>query len=91
MGETFGAAVAEFSFKNKPVITCKVGCDLEHLNILKEKCFTYNSENELTNIFENFIANFDDIKNKDWNAYADYSPQNIMDKFNKVFIEPCIN
>lgn len=90
MGETFGAAVAEFSIKNKPVITCKKGYDIEHLNILKEKCFTYNNGNELTNIFENFIANFDEIKNKDWNAYADYSPQNIMDKFNEVFIKPCI-
>ena len=88
MGETFGVAVAEFSFKNKPVITCKVGRDIAHLNILKEKCFTYKSENELTNIFENFLANFDEIKKKDWNAYREYIPENIMDKFNELFIKP---
>ena len=33
MGETFGAAVSEFSIKNKPVITCR-GYEVETFTLL---------------------------------------------------------
>lgn len=89
IGETFGCAVSEFSIKNKPVITCKTG-DLAHINIMKEKCFIYSNETELYNIFKYFTTNLLDIKQKDWNAYNDYLPENIMNKFNELFINPCI-
>lgn len=89
MGETFGAAVSEFSIKNKPIITCR-GHDNAHLDILKEKAIIYNSNNteEIYNIFKNFDR--DEAKTKDWNAYYDYSPNNIMDKFNNLFIKPLL-
>ncbi len=87
MGETFGAAVSEFSIKNKPIITCK-GYDNAHLDILKDKAIIYNSNNmeEIYNIFKNFDRN--ENQNKDWNAYSDYSPEKIMDTFNETFIKP---
>tara|TARA_B100000768_G_scaffold157227_1_gene155180 strand:- start:442 stop:1404 length:963 start_codon:yes stop_codon:yes gene_type:complete len=91
MGETFGAAVSEFSIKNKPVITCKKVYDNEHLKILKDKCFLYNNQNELYDIFKMFKEDLENIKNKDWNAYCDYIPENIINKFNELFIKPCIN
>ena len=91
MGETFGAAVSEFSIKNKPVITYRKGYDNEHLRIMKNKCFTYENENEVYNIFQYFINNLGEIKTKDWNAYSMYTPENIMDKFNEIFIKPCLN
>ena len=80
MGETFGLSVAEFSIKNKPIITCPVG-DLEHIKILGNKAITYKSVKELMNIFKNikFIIN----SRSDWNAYQMYSPENIM----KIFQE----
>ena len=89
MGETFGAAVSEFSIKNKPVITCNSG-DIAHLNILKDKAIMYNQNNveELYNIFKNFDRN--ESKNKDWNAYSDYLPEKVMDVFNNTFIKPLI-
>lgn len=90
MGETFGAAVSEFSIKNKPVITCRRGGDNEHLKILKDKCFTYENASEVYNVFKKFINNLNEIKRKDWNAYREYTPENIMDKFNELFIKPCI-
>lgn len=90
MGETFGASVSEFSIKNKPVITCKNVYDNEHLKILKDKCFLYNNENELYNIFKMFKEQSENIKNADWNAYCDYTPENIINKFNELFIKPCI-
>lgn len=89
MGETFGAAVSEFSIRNKPIITC-IGSDNEHINILKDKCFIYNDPSSLYNIFKHFVSNINEIRNKDWNQYKNYTPEKIMDKFNELFIQPCL-
>lgn len=83
MGETFGLAIAEFSLKNKPIITCNCG-DLEHIKILGDKAILYNSENELINIFDNIkiIIN----SRSDWNAYKLYTPDYVMKLFdNYIF------
>jgi len=81
IGETFGLAVAEFSCSNKPVITCRIG-DVEHINILKDKALIYTNEEELLGIFSNIQ---DIIRRKDnWNAYMEFSPKNIMKKFNDM-------
>lgn len=82
MGETFGLAIAEFSIKNKPIITCPCG-DLEHIDILGDKSIQYNSKEELLSIFNNikFIIN----QKTDWNAYKLFTPQYVMSLF-KEFI-----
>lgn len=81
-GETFGLSIAEFSIKNKPVITCPCG-DLEHIKILGDNAVIYNSTEELKNIFKNIKQI---IKSRsDWNAYKSYTPENIMYKLNRVF------
>ena len=87
MGETFGNAIAEFSIKNKPVITC-VGGDNNHLLILKDKAIIYNQNNveSIYNIFKNFDKN--ESRKKDWNAYNDYLPERVMNTFNNIFIKP---
>lgn len=90
MGETFGASVSEFSIKNKPIITCSNGPDLAHIDILKDKCFKYNNSESLMNVFSLIMNDIQYIKNKDWNAYREYTPENIMDKFNELFIKPCL-
>ena len=89
MGETFGAAISEFSVCNKPVITCNSG-DRAHLNILKDKCFIYRDSFTLYNTFKHVADNISVIKTNDWNAYNDYMPENIMDQFNEAFIKPCL-
>ena len=75
MGETFGLAVAEFSIRNKPVITCPCG-DMEHIKILGDRSVQYNSKLELLDILKNFrpIA----ASRNDWNAYQFFSPENVM-------------
>jgi hypothetical protein len=82
-GETFGLSIAEFSSKNKPIITCKCG-DLEHIKILGDKAIIYNSKEDLKNIFQNIkiIIN----SRNDWNAYNLYSPNNVMELFKKIFL-----
>jgi hypothetical protein len=78
MGETFGLSIAEFSSKNKPVITCPCG-DIEHINILGDKAILYHSKEELINIFRNIR---EIIKSRDdWNAYRKYTPEYVMNLF----------
>jgi|SaaInlV_150m_DNA_4_1039716.scaffolds.fasta_scaffold00218_4 FkbM family methyltransferase len=90
MGETFGSAVAEFSIRNKPVITCNRGHDIAHLDIMKDKCFKYGDAGELYSIFNQVYSEIGEIKLKDWNAHRMYSPEKVMDTFNEVFIRPCL-
>jgi beta-1,4-mannosyl-glycoprotein beta-1,4-N-acetylglucosaminyltransferase len=82
MGETFGLSIAEFSIKNKPIITCPCG-DLEHIKILGDKALIYTSKDSLIQIFTNIK---DIIKSRyDWNAYTLYSPEYVMSLFKNIF------
>lgn len=88
LGETFGLAIAEFSSKNKPIIATKMAKDdggLMHVYMLGNKAFWYRNKQELKNI----ILSFDKELNsyRDWNAYREYNPENVMRYFDKVFIQ----
>ena len=82
-GETFGLAIGEFSIKNKPVLCCHIGA-LSHIHLLKDKAILYD-ENNLKDILLNF--NKEEMAEKDWNAYKEYTPEKVMEIFKKVFIE----
>ena len=81
MGETFGLSIAEFSVKNKPVITCPCG-DLEHYKILGEKGIFYRSKEDLLEI----LRNVGEIigGREDWNAYRYYTGENVMRLFDEL-------
>lgn len=87
-GESFGLTVAEFSSKNKPVITtsyCTVALnDLAHLDMLGDKAILYNNYEDLIQI----LNNFQDIKNtkENWNCYSIYNPNEVMYQFKNVFL-----
>jgi hypothetical protein len=83
-GETFGLAIAEFSIRNKPIITCPCG-DLEHILILKDKAITYNNMNELIDIFSNIKQII--AKHEDWNCYREYTPELVMSQFNNLITQ----
>lgn len=80
-GESFGLAIAEFSLRNKPIITWTGGGDQAHLDMLNGNCYLYNDENELYDILLNFK-----VEDKNWNQYSDFTPINVMDKFKEVFL-----
>lgn len=82
-GESYGAAVSEFSHCNKPVITFFNSPERNHIFTLKDKGIYYTDSNSLLNIFQTFTPQPD----KDWNAYKDYTPEKVMQKFNDVFIK----
>jgi len=77
-GETFGLAIAEFSIKNKPIITCNSG-DTEHIRILADRAILYHSVEELLEIFSNIKTIIH--SRDDWNAYTLYSPEYVMGLF----------
>lgn len=85
-GETFGIAIGEFFTLNKPIIATKqCGGDLCHAHILKNNAIWYNNKTDLTEI----LLNFDPIKhsNINFNAYKEYTPENVMKVFNDIFLK----
>ena len=79
-GEAFGLSIAEFSIKNKPIITCPCG-DLEHILLLGDKAIAYNNTEELLDIFSNIQHEI--TRHPDWNCYREYTPEKVMNIFNK--------
>jgi hypothetical protein len=86
-GEVYSLSMGEFSVKNKPIICTNIGYP-GHVHKLGKQAIWYNNENELRYILLNLDKS--NIKNFDWNAYKDDTMEKVMDKFNEVFIKPCI-
>ena len=93
IGESFGLAIAEFSSKNKPILTTphlkhNPNVDRAHIHFLKEKGIWYN-ENNLHDVLTHFLTpeNREEIAKQDWNAFRDYSPEKVMAQFKRVFID----
>jgi hypothetical protein len=84
VGESFGLAPAEFSIRNKPVITYANSPEKSHLEILGEKAITFTNKYNLREL----ILNLDktSINNNEWNMYGDYTPLKVMEKFNSTYI-----
>jgi hypothetical protein len=84
-GEIFSCSMGEFAIKNKPIICTKINIgDLGHVHLLKDQAIWYN-ENNLENILITF--NKEENEKLDWNAYKEYTPENVMQIFKKVFID----
>jgi hypothetical protein len=83
-GETFGLAVAEFSSKNKPVITYKDSVEAAHIDMLGDVGIYYSEELQLMDLFSNFKDYRKDIN---YDVYTErFSPKNVMEIFNKEFL-----
>ena len=83
VGESFGCSCGEFSQKNKPIITYFNSADRNHITLMGDNGYYYTNEHELYSI----LSNFDKKVNKDWNVYKNYTPENVMNKFNEIFLE----
>jgi len=83
-GEVFSLSQGEFCFKNKPII-CSVSKHYNgHVNLLKDKAIWYD-ENNLNEILLNF--NKEEMAKLDWNAYKEYTPENVMEIFKNIYID----
>jgi hypothetical protein len=87
LGQSFGLSLADFSVHNKPIIT--YGGPVLNDNykrILGNKAMYYTNEQELMHLIHNFKK--EDYTGRDLNCYKEYSPDNVMKIFDKVFINP---
>ena len=82
-GESFGLSCAEFSLKNKPVITWAGSSDRNHIETLGEKGIYYMEPQELYYA----LTTFKKQPEKDWNAYRHFNPQDVMKIFDEVFLK----
>jgi len=84
-GETFGLAIGEFLFMDKPVISCPFGIDQNHKYMLNNKGLWYTSYSECLDIFLNFKKN-----QQQTGFYKDlvkeYTPENVMKRFKEKFL-----
>lgn len=83
-GETFGLAIAEFSTKNKPIITYSSSPERNHIEILQDKGIYYSNYEELLSIL--LHIQHSDIINKEWNCYQDFTPEKVIQQFNQIFL-----
>lgn len=90
IGESFGLACAEFSLRNKPVITYSLSPQRSHIEILGPKAILYSNPKDLVNIILNLDAK--SIKTQNWDCYSKpFSPNKVMEKFNSVFLRSLSN
>lgn len=82
-GESFGLSIAEFLSLNKPVIAWAGGHDLNHTEMLKGSETLYQDVGDLNRILTNIF----DLKEVWSDRAKEYLPENVMPKFNEVFIK----
>lgn len=82
-GETFGLACGEFAACKKPLISYKLTGNIAHFKILRDQIVSYESKSDLVQIFTQFYWGKYNMEN---NGYLNYSPERVMDLFNKFFI-----
>lgn len=82
IGESFGCTCAEFSMRNKPVITWFGSKERNHIDYLGDKGFYYNNYEELLKILINFEPN----NSIDWRCYDECLPEVVMEKFKKIYL-----
>lgn len=92
VGETFGIAIGEFSYYNKPVMTnlsvpiANLLSDNCHLEILGDKGFVYKNKEEVKTIIRNMCRDGVD-SSVNWRAYDDYSPEKVMQQFKNMYLD----
>lgn len=87
LGESFGLAIAESLFFNKPVLACDVGFDRNHVETLKPFDLIYK-ENDEEDLYRRIL----ELKYKvgiDYRKLAveKYNPKNVMNQFKSVFLD----
>lgn len=86
-GEVMSLSMGEFATLNKPIICMNVGYPSYHghVELLKDKAIWYKNADNLRDILLNFNPEVE--KNKDWNAYAEYTPEKVMEIFKRVYLD----
>jgi hypothetical protein len=82
-GETFGISCGEFAVQLKPIITWDGSKERNHINILGSQAVLYSDYYSVYSILNTFEKNKYSMES---NGYLNYSPENVMKTFKKVFL-----
>lgn len=85
LGESFGLAISEFLFHDKPVILWGGGNDKHHIMMLKEKGIWYFDGKSLFEILKN-IEKSKHQPNYYKSVVGEFSPKLVMERFNNIFL-----
>jgi len=85
IGESFGLSCGEFSIRNKPVITWSGSVERNHIDVLGDNGIYFKDKNDLLKILTDIKK--EDIMNKDWNMYKDFTPDKVVKKFKRIYID----
>lgn len=84
MGESFGLAICEFLYGNKPVLAWNGGNDRHHIDILRDEDMLYSDKTDLLKKMD-WICN---LESKTYRHLVEkFKPSVVMEKFKKVFLE----
>jgi glycosyltransferase involved in cell wall biosynthesis len=86
LGESFGLAIAESLFFNKPVLACENGFDGNHVEMLKPYDLIYKFEDE-QDMYNRLISLRDKVGVDYRSSVEKYNPRNVMEQFKRVFID----
>ncbi len=90
-GEIFSLATAEFSIRNKPVITWNPTnppshYDTGHIYVMDEDAIYYKDETQLTQILMDLDKK--EINSVEWGQYCNnYTAEKVMKEFKEVYLE----
>jgi hypothetical protein len=89
LGESFGLAMGEFLYFNKPVICWYGGIDRNHLRLQPDPSLVYYSAHDLLRILRKVQPRPKDADQAGWMEFRrQYSPETVMRKFSEVFLTP---
>lgn len=84
VGESFGLSCAEFSIRNKPIITYEKSPERNHIDTLGEKGIYFETESDILHILKNLDKV--EINSLQWNCYQDYTPEKVCQKFKEIYL-----
>jgi len=84
VGESFGLSCAEFSIRNKPIITYLNSPERNHIDTLGERGIYFETESDILHILRNL--NKEEINSLEWNCYQDYTPEKVCQKFKEIYL-----
>ena len=86
VGESFGLSCAEFSIRDKPIITYLDSPERNHIDILKNKGLYYKNFGQIRGMLCGLTRDWIKELSGTWNAYEEYYPEPVMKKFKEVYL-----
>jgi hypothetical protein len=85
-GESFGLAICEFLFNDKPVISWKNGLDKHHISLLNQHGIWYETQQDLYSVLTQ-LKKPSHTKGFYKELVEQFSPKQVMKRFEQIFLK----